>query len=163
MHAPEIIVRQFRLGRLAEGVDANAERGRIPEHVLGGPVLARRVDALHHDQKRLLLLGVQRVLQVIDRPRIGLQRGLGVLLVLEQLLVARRKISEFELLPSVGLRQRRGLHLLVARLIGHTRLLQSLSGPAPTLAQVSPLPKRKRAARRQTALSSVSDRETYEE
>ena len=67
--APEEIVRQLLLARLAERSDGDAERAGGVEHVADGAVLAGGVDALQHHQQRTLAFGVEPVLQLVDRDR----------------------------------------------------------------------------------------------
>ena len=51
------------------------------EHVADGPVLARSIDALKHDQHGMTRVGVHLVLQLPEPPAILVQRLLGGFLV----------------------------------------------------------------------------------
>jgi hypothetical protein len=65
--APQEIVRQLFFARSAEGCDVHSERAGCSEYEPDGPVLACGIYALKDHQQRALALGVQAILQLVDR------------------------------------------------------------------------------------------------
>ena len=72
---------QAHPGRLAETGDADAGRTDGPEHLSDGTVLAGGVGALQDDQQRPPALGIEPLLQIVDRFGVVLQPILAGILV----------------------------------------------------------------------------------
>ena len=71
------------------------------EDAADGAVLAGGVHALQHHQQRALALGVEPVLQLVDRHDVFGQFGPGVLLALERGGVGRVASASFAFLPGL--------------------------------------------------------------
>ena len=101
VHAPEEVVGELGLGRLLEAGDGGALRVHRGHHVPDGAVLAGGVDALEHDEQRVLLLGVEPVLQLGQARDLLGELGLGALLVL--VLAVEAGVDRLELHLRAGL------------------------------------------------------------
>ena len=66
VHAPEEIASQFSLGRLLEGLHADALRVHPQKNMFHTPVLPPGVHGLNHNQDPALVLRVQDLLQGLD-------------------------------------------------------------------------------------------------
>ena len=102
MHAPEIVVRQFKIGWLLERGDLQPERTGIGKHGPCGAAFARRIDALQHDQKRLFLFGVENILQPVDLTRVFVGAGARDMLIGEKTLIPGWNVFQFECLARFG-------------------------------------------------------------
>ena len=66
MHAPQIIVGQLLLVRRLERLHLDSQRAQAAHDLADGPVLARCIHALEHHEQGVLVLGVEKILELVE-------------------------------------------------------------------------------------------------
>ena len=126
MHAPQEIVVLLLRSRLLEALHLHPLGVHGPDHVPAGAVLAGAVDALQHDQQRVLTLPVKGALKFGDLVEMALQLLGGFRVIGVLAMKAGVDLSEIDLRAGVDTKSlgviHDGLHCRSAGLLVATKV-----------------------------------------